>query len=123
MKDTAYRAFLKYARLGLHKKNMSSFDAAARISGCTSNRKEAISLLAVYDTLRILHAEGKYEYADAVRYVYFSGGGRARRKNDTILAIRRFAYSHHLDDRTVWRKIEYAMKLYYSLVEEQLLCP
>ena len=122
MKDIAYRAFLKYARLGLNKRNLSAVGAAAYIGGCSSSPAEAVRLLAVYDTLRVLRAEGRGECADAISFVYFSKKGKVLRKNDISLAVRRFAFMNHLDDRTVWRRIEQARKLYYSLVEEQLLC-
>ena len=121
-RDIAARAFLKYARLGFNQKNLPAVEMARRISACTSCENEATRLLAVYDTLRVLHAEGRGECADAVRAVYFSGRGRNLRKNDITFAVRRFASEHSLDDRTVWRRIEQAKVLYCSLLEEQISC-
>ena len=122
MRKAETRVFYKYARLGLDRKNYSSVEMARRVSGYCSSDADAIRLLAVYDTLRVLEAEGKGECAEAVRAVYFSSRGKGPRKNDLTLAVRRFACTHFLDERTVWRRIDTAKSLYCSLVEEQLSC-
>jgi len=121
-KDIAARAFLKYARLGLDKRNLTAMEMARHVNGVASCEREAVRLLSVYDTLRILRAEGRDEDADAVRAVYFPLRGRVPRKNDITYAVRRFAYERSLDERTVWRKIDRAKALYCSILEEQLSC-
>lgn len=121
-RDTATRAFIKYARLGLDKKSMSALRAAHIIRGCSSSDAQAVRLLCVYDTLRILKAQSNGEAVEAVREVYFSGGGRVPRKNDISYAVIRFALSHNMDVRTVWRRINTAKKLYEAILEEQMKC-
>ncbi len=118
--DEAIRAFLKYARFGFDRRGLSSLEAARRFRGCSSSDAEALRLLCVYDMLRVLEAQGKEEYAEAVRAVYFSRLGRTPRKNDIVFAVRRFALANHMDERTVWRKIEYAKALYNSLLQGQM---
>ena len=114
--DIAVRAFLKYARLGLDRRELSALYMPSRIRSYCSSDAEAERLLAVYEMFRILRAEEKRETEEAVRAVYFSGRGRTPRKNDITYAVRRFAVEKNIDDRTVWRRIEYAKNLYRTLI-------
>lgn len=114
--DFAVRSFLKYARLGIDRRNFSSLEVADRLRGYCSSEAEAARLLAVHDTLRILRVQKKTETEEAVRAVYFRMRGRAVRKNDVSLAVTRFACEKKIDVRTVWRRLEYAKRLYNSLL-------
>ncbi len=120
--DSASRAFIEYARMGLDRRKMTSIEAAARIRGAMGSEARALRLLAVHDTLRVLEAQGNGESADAVRAIYFSGRGRVPRKNDISYAVRRFAHAYHMDERTAWRRLETAKRLYNSLLGGQMKC-
>ncbi len=120
--DRTVRTFYKYARLGFDRRNFSSIEIAARAQGCCACDSEALRLIAVYDMLHMLEAVGKKASADAVRAVYFKGRGRSPRKNDISYAVRRFATSNNIDDRTVWRRIGEAKKLYSMLLKGQNIC-
>ena len=120
--DTAIRAFYKYARLGADRRHFSPLEAPLSIKAYCSTDADSLRLLAVYDTLRILRAEGNTEAEEAVRAVYFSGLGKAPRKNDITYAVLRFAFEKNIDERTVWRRLEQAKKLYNSLLKESV-CP
>ena len=119
MRDTAVRAFIKYARLGLDRRPLSASALAERLRGTFSERGIA-ELIAVYDTLRVLEALGRSDAADAVRAVYFRADGRVPRKNDISCAALRFAFERHMDERTVWRHLNGAKKLYAALLKGQM---
>ena len=119
MRDTAVRAFIKYARLGLDRSPASASELAERLRGTFSKRGVA-ELITVYDTLRVLEALGKSESADAVRAVYFRTDGRVPRKNDISCAAVRFALERHVDERTVWRHLNGAKRLYAALLKGQM---
>ena len=119
MKDPAVRAFLKYARLGLDRRDLTSAELALRLRGSFSEVGVA-ELMTVYDTLRVLEAVGKGESAEAVRAVYFRGRGRTPRKNDISYAVLRFARERSMDERTVWRRLYEARRLYTVLLKGQM---
>lgn len=119
MRDRATRAFIKYARLGLDRRDLTSAELASRLHGSFSDMGVA-ELMTVYDTLRVLEALGKGESAEAVRAVYFRDRGRSPRKNDTTYAVLRFAAERHMDERTVWRRLNEARRLYSVLLNGQM---
>lgn len=120
--DRAVRTFCKYARLGFDRRRFSPIEIASRVQGCSSCEGEALRLIAVYDMLRMLDALGKGDSSEAVRAVYFRNRGRSPRKNDISYAVRRFALSKSIDERTVWRRLEEAKTLYLMLLKGQNLC-
>ncbi len=108
----AYEAFRRYARLGLDRRKMAVYQAYDSIRGVCPDDNDAGAMLAVYDTLRLLAASDKQECIDAVRAVYFPGAGRRPRRNDVAFRVRRHAYETHCDERTVYRRLRYAARLY-----------
>ena len=121
--DEAVRAFRKYARLCPDSERVSYFDLCKRIRGSLGNDRDALKILSVYDTLKLLESLGNTDAADAVREVYFYADGKAPRKNEISYRVRRFALSRHMDERTVWRKLSEAKSLYIKILrrEEQRL--
>ncbi len=109
------RAFRRFARLGLDRRELKVFEAYSVIAGVASCRGAALDMLAVYDTLRLLAASGQQEAANTVRAVYFWGAGRRPRKNDVTYRIRRLALDLHCDERTVYRRLKHAGQLYTTL--------
>ena len=112
-------AFRKYTRLGLARRELSVFDACDRIRGVCKEREEALDLLAVYDTVRLLRISGKTDVIDAVDSVYFYTMNGKTRKNEISLRVLRYAYENHCDERTVYRQLEYARRI-YKLVRREL---
>lgn len=108
-------AFRKYTRLGLASQHLSPFDAYARIKGCCKTESDARDLLAVYDTVRLLKISGKSDILSSVYAVYFSYMGRLPRRNEISNRVLRHAYETNCDERTVYRQLEYARKLYKNL--------
>ena len=108
-------SFRKYSRLGLASKKLSPFDAYDRIRGVCSNKSEALDLLAVYDTMRLLRISNKTEIIKAVYAVYFCGLGKKPKKNEISDRVLRHATENYCDERTVYRQLEYARKLYLML--------
>lgn len=119
-KTRVQRAFFKYARLGLDRENIPVFEAYRKILGCCRNEREANELLAVYDTVRLLDLVGKTNVSDAVRGIYFYCGRHRPRRNDISSLVRRFAAEKFCDDRTVYRNLLYARKLYLSLLKRSM---
>ena len=105
-------AFRKYTRLGLSDEKLSPFEAYDRIRGVSKSREDALDLLAVYDTLRLLKLSDRKEIIRAVYYVYFDTLRRKPKKNEISAKILRFAYDNHCDERTVYRQLKYARTLY-----------
>lgn len=114
-RDEAASAFRKYARLGLDRGTLKTFEAYQRIRGVSKNDDEAAKLLGVYDTMRLLSLTDE-ESAKAVRAVYFADRGKRPAKNQTSERILRFATENHLDERTVYRRLKSAKELYYHLI-------
>ncbi len=108
-------AFRKYTRLGLASGKLTPFDAYDRIRGCSKTIEEACDLLAVYDTIRLLHISGKKDVLASVKAIYFAEIGRAPRKNEISARVLRHAYETNCDERSVYRQLEYARKLYKNL--------
>ena len=114
-RDDAATAFRKYARLGLDRGTLKTFEVYQRIRGVSKNEEDAMKLLGVYDMMRLLSLTDE-ETARAVRAVYFAERGRRPAKNQTTERILRFASENHLDERTVYRRLKSAKKLYYHLI-------
>ena len=71
-------------------------------------------MLAVYNPAAAA-AAGHKEYVEAVRAVYFAGGGRRPRRNDVTFRVRRHAYEKNFDERTVYRQLQRAKETYRLL--------
>ena len=112
--------FRRYARLGLDRRNISVFEAYDCIRGVCHTDKEAAELLAVYDMLRILTVSEKSDCARAVREVYFCGAGRRPRRNDIAYRVRRLAFEEHCDERTIYRRLDYARRLYWVILQNEV---
>ena len=114
-KTAIVSAFRKYSRLGLENKYLSPFDAYDRIRGVCKTKSEALDLLAVYDTIRLLRISRKTEVINAVYAVYFCSLGRKPRKNEISDRVLRHAMENYCDERTVYRQLEYARRVYKTL--------
>lgn len=118
--DSVTRTFRKYARLCRDADEISYFELSERLRGCFSSEREAIKVLAVKDLFDMLIACGREETVDAIKAVYCADRGRTPRKNDISYRVRKFSIERHLDERTVYRKIEEAKRFYLNLVDVRL---
>ena len=105
-------AFRKYTRLGLASRELSVFDVYDRIRGVCKNREEALDILAVYDTVRLLTISGKTDVIEAVNSIYFYTLRDKTSKNEISSRVLRYAYEHNCDERTVYRQLQYARRVY-----------
>ena len=108
-------AFRKYTRLGLASDTLSPFAAHIRIRGVSRNESEAYDLLAVYDTVRVLKLLKKNDVLCAVKAVYFADIRTLQKRNTVSLRVLRHAYETSCDERSVYRKLEFARNLYSTL--------
>ena len=113
-RDEAAYVFRKYARLGLDKRTLKPFEVYEVIKGVCRREDEAMKLLAVYDTVRLLSLTAP-ESLLALRAVYFFDKGRTPLKNQISYRVIRFADENHLDERTVYRRLKQAKDMYYHL--------
>ena len=125
MKNTAeririIRVFKKYSRLGLASNNLDALDVYERIKGCSASRRQANELLAVYETLRFLRISGKLECIDALKEVYFSLSDRTPRRNEISERVLRYSQERYCDQRTVYRHLSYAVRLYERILTSSL---
>jgi len=113
---TARRAFRLYARLGLHRmQNWTVADFRRLFGICRTDTLSA--MLAVRDTLRALQALGDTECINAVMYVYMSERGRTPGKSETSRRVLSFALARYCDERTVYRKLYKACRMYRNLLQ------
>ena len=108
-------AFVKYTRLGLASEKLSPFHAYRRIRGVSRSEEEAYDLLAVYDTVRILKLLNKRDELHTVKAIYLADRNILKKKNAISMRVLRHAYEINCDERTVYRQLEFARKLYSSL--------
>ena len=112
-------AFRKYTRLGLSTQKLSLFDVYDRIRGACKSEEDALDLLAVYDTVRLLKISGRTDVIKALGAVYFYSSKGMPKKNETSMRVLRYAYENHFDERTVYRQLQYARRI-YKLVRTNL---
>lgn len=117
-RDQIIAAFRKYSRLGLASGKLDPFDAYDRIKGCCSTRSEARRLLAVYDTVRFLRLTGNRDVLKAVYAIYFSHAGCTMRANEVSQRVLRHAYENNCDERTVYRRLSYAIEIYRKMLAD-----
>jgi hypothetical protein len=114
-KDEAAYVFRKYARLGLDKRVLKTFEVYEVIRGICRSEEEAMKLLAVYDTVRLLSLTSP-ESLNALRAVYFFDRGKKPLKNQIGHRVLRFASENHCDERTVYRLLKKAKDMYYHIL-------
>lgn len=112
------RAFRNYARLGLDKDELPPYKKYTRIRGVSANERQAASLLAVCDTLRILRLSGKAEALSTVRTVWMAECFRPLAKRDISMRVRKASFLLFCDDRTVYRYLKTAADTYISILKE-----
>ena len=112
------RAFRAYARLYLDRDSLPPYIKYSRIRGVCRTEAEAISMLAVCDTLRILRLTRKDATLHAVRSVWMKNAMRPIQKQDVAMRVRKAADALFCDDRTVYRYLENAARIYREILKE-----
>lgn len=112
--------FKKYSRLGLARGDLDATEVYGRIIGCSKSKKEARELLAVYDTVRILGITGRKDCLDALREIYFSPSCKRLGRNAVSERVIRFASESYCDERTVYRRLSYAVATYKKCLSGSL---
>ena len=112
------RAFRNYVRLGLAGDELPPYKKYMRIKGVSGSERQAASLLAVCDTLRILRLSGKHEALRAVRIVWMAQSAQPLEKKDISMRVRKASFLLYCDDRTVYRYLKTAAETYLSILAE-----
>lgn len=121
-KNEIIRIFRKFARLGLANENLNPIQIYKKIDVICISRRSRLDMLAVYDTLRLLALNGDEEVIDAIYSVYFEGLAYRLTKQEKGARVIRLAQEQHCDNRTVYRRLEKARKLYVDVrVREGLI--
>ena len=112
MKLSAPEAFALYGALSLQKETPLGFlSAVSKMKWSTAN-----SMLAVRDTYRHLELAGKEESAVAARTVYGGASCFPFENTEISARIRAFASDNFMDDRTVYRRLTEAKKIYEKML-------
>ncbi len=117
-RDEIINIFKKYSRLGLYRHNLNTFGVYQAIRGCSRSESEALDLAAVHETFKFLKTAGKDDALIAVKKIYFTCPARIIRKNEISMRVRKFALQNYCDERTVYRRLEYVLKIYANIREK-----
>ena len=112
------RAFRNYARLGLDDDDLPPYLKYTRIRGVCATEAQAISMLAVCDTLRILRLSGKTAALSAVRQVWMVHCFSPIGKQEISMRVRKASFLLFCDDRTVYRYLRTAADIYSEILKE-----
>ena len=115
------RIFRKYARIGLADARLNPIQAYKKIDILCTSRRSKLDMLAVYDTLRLLFLDGDEETLDAIFKVYFSGRQYRLSGREMSERVARLAKEQYCDDRTIYRRLEKARKIYERVREREAL--
>ena len=112
------RAFRRYTQLGLDKDRQPPYRKYERIRAVSQSDKEAASLLAVCDTLRILRLTHKKATLSAVRQIWRARPFAPLKRQEISFRVRKAAFLLFCDDRTVYRYLHTAAELYGNILKE-----
>ena len=111
------RSFRKFARLGLDLETWNPIQVYKKIDVLCYSHRSRLDMLAVYDTLRLLWLDGEDETISAIKNVYFAGKAFRLTKHDISSRVLAIACENHCDERTIYRRLEKARKLYEKVRE------
>ena len=113
------RVFRKFSRLALDGEGLNPIQVYKKIEFLCVSRRSRLDMLAVYDTLRLLYLDGEFEIIDAIRCVYFEGRAIRLTKYEIGSRVLALANANHCDERTIYRRLERARKLYEKVREKE----
>ena len=110
------RALICYARIGTGGCK-TPFDIYKRIEGaCGKNKELARDIWAVHECMQVLAAFSDFDTLKAVKEIYFKPfekrSVRVPLKNEITNRIVRFAAENYVDERTVYRRLQKARKIW-----------
>ena len=110
-------ALVRYSRFNISGGCTDSLEIYKRIEGVCGNKRElALDLLAVRDLLMILKLKNDVQTLNILNEIYFlpfsNHPQRQMGKNEMSYRILRFAYENHIDERTVYRKLQKARAIW-----------
>lgn len=111
------RVFRKFARLSIDFERLNPMQAYKRIELLCTSRRSRLDMLAVYDMLRLLYLSDEAEIVDALYRVYFKGKGHRLTKHDIGARVLTLANENFCDERTIYRRLERARRLYERVRE------
>ena len=112
------RAFRTYARLGLDRDDLPPYLKYSRIRGVSHSEEQAVSLLAVCDTLRILRLSGKRSALSAVKQVWMARCFSPLGRQEISMRVRKASFLLFCDERTVYRYLRSAADIYREILKE-----
>ncbi len=118
-RDVMMHAIRQYVRLGLNSGRLNSFEVLERIRGSARTVLGACRLLAVRDMIEVLKVTGREETLRIVDAVYCQGKKDLHRNNEVSMRVIRYAMTHHCDERTVYRHLEAAKKLFEACYRQE----
>ena len=68
----------------------------------------------------MLDATGESECIEALEFVYFDNIKLPIKKNEITYRVRRFATERYIDERTVYRRLERAGKIWRSIMDKRM---
>ena len=110
-------ALVRYSRLNVSSGCVDPLETFRRIDGmCGSNREVALDLLAVRDLIMILKLQNDLLTLNVLNEIYFEPFARKTQRlldrNEMSYRILRFACENHIDERTVYRKLQKARTIW-----------
>ena len=113
-------AFIYYARLIGARGSVSYSDMYRRIFGAfEGNRQLANDIWAAHETRLFLEITDERDTLKALNEIYLKPFARSPRriaaKNEISLRVLRFAQDNHLDERTVYRRLSKARRLWSKI--------
>lgn len=109
------RILRKYERLGLTNEGLNPLQVYKKIDVLCVSRRTKLDMLAVFDTLRALALQGDEQVVEALDKVYFAVPSCRLTKNEISRRVFCVAQEQHCDERTVYRRLEKARRIYEEI--------
>lgn len=109
------RAFGLYARMGLDDRCLNPIRKYKRIDALCRTRKIKLDMLAAADTLRHLRLTDDKETVAYIEEIYMKNPTHALGAREIARRVRECAAKRYVDERTVYRGLEKAGKIYCQL--------
>ena len=119
---TITRALVLYQRLGLCECSSFPFLLYKKIEGvCGKNKSLGVDLFSLHETLLFLNVLGESDILEAIDYVYFKpfqkSISKRDQKNEISYRVIKYANKNHMDERTVYRKLQKAKRIFFAIRE------
>ena len=116
-RENIIRIFRKFASMGFYNHNYNPIQVYKKIDMFCISRRSKLDMLAVFDTLRLLTLLGEVDTVKCIEMVYFSNLTQRLSRQEMGRRISKCALELFRDERTVYRKLEYARDLFEQIRE------